>query len=278
MHAPVNIQLIGNEVAIAWDGRQPRPTYTCEKLRAASPSAANIGERDILGNQYGGDGPKRFPGVDRHRLGAGGQLRHPLRFQRRASHRALRLRLPAPLGCRPADCRPSPHLWIASRAALRRKDAPRHEHLRLPRPHHHRRDRARRHAAAEVRRRRPDSLHHVQDVHSGEVLMFAFMNAESLAHTLRTGRPPTGAARARNSGSRARSPATRSSCGTAHRLRPGRAAAQGRASRRRRSCHNGYKSCFYRKLADLDAAATGDYRLAFTAERLFDPATVYRKK
>jgi DUF971 family protein len=62
MHAPVNIQLIGNEVAIAWaDGAE---TYvTCEKLRAASPSAANIGERDILGNQYGGDGPKRFPGV-----------------------------------------------------------------------------------------------------------------------------------------------------------------------------------------------------------------------
>ena len=44
------------------------------------------------------------------------------------------------------------------------------------------------------------------------------------------------------------------------------------------SCHNGYKSCFYRKLADLDAAAAGDYRLAFTADRLFDPATVYRKK
>ena len=32
--------------------------------RAASPSAANLGERDILGNQYGGNGPKSFPGVE----------------------------------------------------------------------------------------------------------------------------------------------------------------------------------------------------------------------
>lgn len=62
MHLPVNIQLIGQEVAIAWDdGRESY--YTFEQLRAASPSAANIGERDILGNQYGGDGPKRFTGV-----------------------------------------------------------------------------------------------------------------------------------------------------------------------------------------------------------------------
>ena len=41
------------------------------------------------------------------------------------------------------------------------------------------------------------------------------------------------------------------------------------------SCHNGYKSCFYRKVADLDDAGLN---LQFTAERLFDPATVYKKK
>jgi len=59
---PTNVQIIGHEVAIAWsDGTE---TYhESEKLRAASPSAANIGERDILGNQYGGGGAKRFPGV-----------------------------------------------------------------------------------------------------------------------------------------------------------------------------------------------------------------------
>lgn len=62
VQTPANIQLIGQEVAILWaDGTE---TYhPMEALRAASPSAQNIGERDILGNQYGGDGPKKFPGV-----------------------------------------------------------------------------------------------------------------------------------------------------------------------------------------------------------------------
>ncbi len=62
MQNPANIQLIGQEVAIVWsDGAESY--YPMEALRAASPSAQNIGERDILGNQYGGDGPKKFPGV-----------------------------------------------------------------------------------------------------------------------------------------------------------------------------------------------------------------------
>jgi len=62
MLQPVNIQLIGNEVAIAWsDGTETY--FTGETLRAASPSAENIGERDILGNQYGGDARTSFPGV-----------------------------------------------------------------------------------------------------------------------------------------------------------------------------------------------------------------------
>ncbi len=63
MHAPTNIQIIGREVAIEWnDGVETY--YGFEALRAASPSAANLGERDILGNQYGGNGPKSFPGVE----------------------------------------------------------------------------------------------------------------------------------------------------------------------------------------------------------------------
>ncbi len=62
MQTPVNIQLIGQEVAIIWsDGTETY--FPMGKLRAASPSAENIGERDILGNQYGGNGPKQFPGV-----------------------------------------------------------------------------------------------------------------------------------------------------------------------------------------------------------------------
>jgi phosphoribosyl-AMP cyclohydrolase len=40
------------------------------------------------------------------------------------------------------------------------------------------------------------------------------------------------------------------------------------------ACHTGRKSCFYRKVE----AGEGGARLAFVdAERLFDPATVYRK-
>ena len=62
MHAPVNIQLIGQEVAIAWDDGA-ESYFNSEQLRAASPSAETQGERDILGNQYGGGGPRKFPGV-----------------------------------------------------------------------------------------------------------------------------------------------------------------------------------------------------------------------
>ena len=62
MQTPVNIQLIGSEVAIAWsDGAET--FYPMERLRAASPSAETRGEQDIFGQQYGGDGPKQFPGV-----------------------------------------------------------------------------------------------------------------------------------------------------------------------------------------------------------------------
>jgi DUF971 family protein len=62
MHNPVNLQLIGHELAIRWsDGAES--FFTMEKLRAASPSAETRGEQDIFGQQYGGDGPKKFPGV-----------------------------------------------------------------------------------------------------------------------------------------------------------------------------------------------------------------------
>jgi DUF971 family protein len=62
MNLPINIQLIGQEVAIVWDDGT-ESYFPFEKLRAASPSASNLGERDVLGNRYGGDGPKSFPGV-----------------------------------------------------------------------------------------------------------------------------------------------------------------------------------------------------------------------
>lgn len=62
MRTPVDIQIIGQEVAIRWDDGV-ESFYPFEKLRAASPSASNLGERDIFGNQYGGGGPRQFPGV-----------------------------------------------------------------------------------------------------------------------------------------------------------------------------------------------------------------------
>jgi DUF971 family protein len=62
VHTPTHIEIIGQEIAIIWDDGM-ESYFPFEKLRAASPSASNIGERDILGNRYGGDGAKTFPGV-----------------------------------------------------------------------------------------------------------------------------------------------------------------------------------------------------------------------
>ncbi len=62
MLKPVNVQLIGEEVAIAWsDGAE---SYVREDvLRRASPSAETQGERDVLGNTYGGSGDADYSGV-----------------------------------------------------------------------------------------------------------------------------------------------------------------------------------------------------------------------
>ena len=62
MHAPANIQLIGQEVAIVWDDGA-ESFFAFERLRAASPSAETAGERDIFGQQYGGEAPRNFAGV-----------------------------------------------------------------------------------------------------------------------------------------------------------------------------------------------------------------------
>ena len=57
-----HIAAIGNEIAIAWEGGG-ESFISMEKLRAASPSAENVGEQDLLGNTYGGTAQKQFPGV-----------------------------------------------------------------------------------------------------------------------------------------------------------------------------------------------------------------------
>ncbi|MGC6455647.1 MAG: gamma-butyrobetaine hydroxylase-like domain-containing protein [Coraliomargaritaceae bacterium] len=59
---PEKIQIIGGELCIRWpDGTESY--FTAEHLRRHSPSAENIGEKDIFGQQYGGQGPKDFPNI-----------------------------------------------------------------------------------------------------------------------------------------------------------------------------------------------------------------------
>ena len=62
MIAPKNIACIGNEMAIVWEDGQ-EDYIPMERLRAYSPSAANMGEKDLLGNVYGGTDQTEFPGV-----------------------------------------------------------------------------------------------------------------------------------------------------------------------------------------------------------------------
>ncbi len=116
-----------------------------------------------------------------------------------------------------------------------------------------------------------------QDIATGQVLMFAFMNAESLAHTLRT-KKATYWSRSRNklwvkgeeSGNVQWVKELYTDCDQDVVLVKVEQTGSANAS-----CHNGYKSCFYRKLTDLDDPS---FKLAYTADRLFDPAIVYKKK
>ena len=112
-----------------------------------------------------------------------------------------------------------------------------------------------------------------QDVHSGAVLMFAFMNAEALAHTLRTGKA-TYWSRSRKklwvkgeeSGNVQLVKELRPDCDQDVLLIKVEQAGAGAA------CHNGYESCFYRRLADPDTFA-----LEFIGQPKFDPKQVYRR-
>lgn len=62
MGPPRDLQIIGDFVAITWaDGSEQ--CLRAEILREHSPSAENMGEVDILGQRWGGEGPRRFPGV-----------------------------------------------------------------------------------------------------------------------------------------------------------------------------------------------------------------------
>jgi DUF971 family protein len=62
MISPKSIQLIGNEVAILW-ADEKESYYAAPILRAASPSASAQGEKDIFGQQYGGEFGQDHSGV-----------------------------------------------------------------------------------------------------------------------------------------------------------------------------------------------------------------------
>lgn len=114
---------------------------------------------------------------------------------------------------------------------------------------------------------------------TNEVLMFAFMNEESFAHTLRTGKA-TYWSRSRNklwtkgeeSGNVQLVKAVLTDCDQDVILL--KVENIGGVA-----CHNGYKSCFYRQLAagaNPDDAAS--LKLEFAARRVVDPAALYKKK
>lgn len=110
-----------------------------------------------------------------------------------------------------------------------------------------------------------------QDSATGDVLMLAYMNAEAYAETLRTGRVCY-FSRSRNklwrkgeeSGNVQEVKALFFDCDADALLvkvnQIGGAA-----------CHEGYKSCFFRKLT------TGGTAFDVIGERMFDPASVYKK-
>lgn len=114
---------------------------------------------------------------------------------------------------------------------------------------------------------------------TNEVLMFAFMNAEALAHTIKT-KKATYWSRSRNklwikgeeSGNAQLVKELLVDCDQDVVLL--KVENVGGAA-----CHNGYKSCFYRKLVgDAKAEDAATMKLEFASRRVFDPATVYKKK
>ena len=110
----------------------------------------------------------------------------------------------------------------------------------------------------------------VQDVQNGQVLMMAYMNREALEKTLATGKIHTY--------SRSRGRLALKGESSAHfqhvkelRTDCDRDVVLFKVVQDVAACHEGYRSCFYRK---ADTAA-GERRVI--GERAFDPAKVYNK-
>ena len=111
----------------------------------------------------------------------------------------------------------------------------------------------------------------VQDAQTGEVLMLGFMNAESLAETRRSGEAVF------YSRSRQRLWKKGEQSGHVLKVRELRVDCDGDALLVQVEplgpgvCHEGYRSCFFRRIAE-DGTAT------VIEERAFDPASVYSQE
>ena len=111
------------------------------------------------------------------------------------------------------------------------------------------------------------------DAASGEVLMVAHMNQEALQRTI-TSREAWYFSRSRNALWRKGETSGQTQRVVEMRVDCDQDAVWIRVEQVGAACHTGRKSCFYRKVEPGEGAA----RLsAVDAERLFDPATVYRK-
>jgi len=110
----------------------------------------------------------------------------------------------------------------------------------------------------------------IQDAETGEVLMMAYMNAQSLTETLRTGKTHFWSrsrgklwCKGETSGHVQEVVSIHTDCDADCLLIKVRQVGA--------ACHLGYKSCFFR-----ERTADGQWRV--TAERVFDPAKVYGQK
>ncbi len=105
-----------------------------------------------------------------------------------------------------------------------------------------------------------------------EVLMFAWMNREALEQTLQTGKA-TYYSRSRDKIWLKGESSGRIQYVKEIRVDCDQDVIQLRIQMEKEgSCHNGYKSCFYRRLSDSSSGT-----LEFIAEPLFDPSKVYGK-
>jgi phosphoribosyl-AMP cyclohydrolase len=111
------------------------------------------------------------------------------------------------------------------------------------------------------------------DAASGDVLMVAHMNDEALRKTIASGEAWY-FSRSRNALWRKGESSGQTQRVVEMRMDCDQDAIWLRVEQIGAACHTGRRSCFYRKVESVD----GDTRLSFVdADRLFDPATVYRK-